>query len=87
MVAGLKINRGKSDPRNAMISWKASPRAYGYNIYYGIEPDKLYNAITVYDATEYDMRGLDRDTPYYFAIEALGEGGRTEMSKIVKAAK
>lgn len=83
-VKGLKIDRSKEDPRNAMISWKSSPRAYGYNIYYGIAPDKLYNAITVYDATDYDMRGLDRDTPYWFAIEALGEGGRSPLSKTVK---
>ena len=83
-VRNLKVRRDKSDPRNAMISWNASPRAYGYNIYYGIAPDKLYNAITVYDAVEYDMRGLDRDTPYFFAIEALGEGGRSPMSKTVK---
>ena len=83
-VKGLKVNRDKADPRNAMISWQAVPGAYGYNIYYGIAPDKLYNAITVYDALEYDMRGLDRDTPYYFAIEALGEGGVSPRSKTVK---
>lgn len=83
-VKGLKVKRDKADPRNAMISWKAVPGAYGYNIYYGIAPDKLYNAITVYDALEYDMRGLDRDTPYFFAIEALGEGGVSTRSKTVK---
>lgn len=86
-VAALKINRDKKDSRNAMITWKSSPRAYGYNIYYGIAPDKMYNAITVYDATEYDMRGLDRDTDYYFAIEALGEGGRSAISKTLRATK
>ena len=83
-VKGLKVKRDKNDPRNARISWEAAPRAYGYNIYYGIAPDKLYNAITVYDALEYDMRGLDRDTPYFFSIEALGEGGRSPMSKITR---
>ena len=83
-VKGLRVKRDKNDPRNAMISWEAAPRAYGYNIYYGIAPDKLYNAITVYDALEYDMRGLDRDTPYFFSIEALGEGGRSPMSKITR---
>lgn len=83
-VKGLKVNRDKKDRRNAMISWKPSDHAYGYNLYYGITPDKLYNAITVYDATEYDMRGLDAETPYFFAIEALGEGGRSPMSKTVK---
>jgi hypothetical protein len=83
--ARLKVDRA-DDTRNAMITWQAAEGAYGYNIYYGIAPDKLYNAITVNgpDTTLYDMRGLDRDTTYYFAIEALGEGGRSALSKIVK---
>ena len=84
-VKDFKVKRDKADPRNAMITWNAVPGAYGYNIYYGIAADKLYNAITVYDATSYDMRGLDRETPYYFTIEALGEGGRSEMSKTISA--
>ncbi len=84
---GLKAVRSKTDPRNAMISWKAVDRAYGYNVYYGIAPDKLYNAITVLDGTSYDMRGLDRDSDYYFAIEALGESGRSDISKAIKPIK
>lgn len=79
----LKVERDKTDPRNAMISWQSAKNAYGYNVYYGISPDKLYNAITVLGDTSYDMRGLDRDTEYYFAVEALGEGGRSAKSKIV----
>lgn len=79
----LKVARSKTDSRNAMIEWLPSERAYGYNVYYGIAPDKLYNAITVLGDTSYDMRGLDRDTNYYFAIEALGEGGRSELSKTI----
>ncbi len=70
-----------------MISWKAVDGAYGYNVYYGIAPDKLYNAITVLDGTSYDMRGLDRDSDYYFAIEALGESGRSDISKAIKPIK
>lgn len=74
-VKGFKAVRDKADPRNAMLTWRPADNAYGYNIYYGIAPDKLYNAITVYGDTSYDMRGLDRDTPYWFAIEPLGEAG------------
>lgn len=83
-VKGFAVKCDKVDTRNAMIEWKKSQDAYGYNIYYGIAPDKLYNSITVYDGESYDMRGLDKDTDYYFAIEALGESGRSEMSKIIK---
>lgn len=83
-VKTLKVNRDKADPRNAMITWSPVDGAYGYNVYYGVEPGKLYNAITVYGENEYDMRGLDRDTPYYFSIEALNEAGRSPMHKVVK---
>lgn len=69
--------RSKDDRRDVMFTWKPSEGAYGYNIYYGTAPDKLYNAITVIGDTIYDMRGLDRDTDYYYAIEAIGEGGKS----------
>jgi xylan 1,4-beta-xylosidase len=63
------------DTREAAFSWTPSPGAYAYQIYYGIHPNKLYNCILVHDAESYVFRGLNRDTPYFFAIEALGEGG------------
>ena len=87
MVKGLKVNRDNADRRNAMISWKSAERAYGYNIRYGIAPDKLYHTITVNGACEYDLRGLDLGTDYYFAIEALGEGGVSQLSNILTVNK
>lgn len=83
-VKGFKVVRDKRDPRNAIISWNAAPNAYGYNIYYGTAPDKLYNCITVNGANQYDFRGLDLGTTYYFTIEALNESGRSVSSKVVK---
>lgn len=83
-VKGFKVVRDKKDMRNAMITWKPSERAYGYNIRFGIAPDKLYHCITVNGECEYDLRGLDLGTDYYFSIEALGETGRSAMSKVIK---
>ena len=83
-VQNFKVVRDKQDKRNAMISWSPSSGAYGYNIYYGIAPEKLYNCITVNGADHYDFRGLDLGTTYYFAIEALSESGRSALSKVVK---
>ena len=83
-VKKLEVKRDKADTRNAMIEWEAVDGAYGYNIYYGIEPGKMYNAITVYGDTEYDMRGLDKDTEYYFTIEALNESGKSSLSRTIK---
>ena len=83
-VRKLTVKRDKADSRNAMIEWEKIDGAYGYNIYYGIVPDKMYNAITVYGDNKYDMRGLDKDTEYYFTIESLGESGKSELSKTIK---
>jgi hypothetical protein len=84
-VKAFRVARDGNDSRNAMISWEPSAKAYGYNIRFGTEPGKLYNCITVYDATSYDMRGLDKGTPYWFAIEALGESGISSLSKSIKS--
>ena len=83
-VKKFTVKRDKNDRRNAMITWSPVDGAYGYNIYFGIAPDKLYHCITVNGDTQYDMRGLDLGTDYYFAIEALAETGRSPLSKTVK---
>lgn len=83
-VRNFKVARDKKDPRNAMITWSEVPGAYGYNIYYGTEKDKLYHCITVNGATEYDFRGMDRTTTYHFTIEALSETGVSARTKIQK---
>ena len=78
------VTRNKKDPRNAMISWRAADQAYGYQIYYGIAPDKLYNCITVNGNTRYNLRGLDKDTSYYFAIQTLSESGYSTLTKTIR---
>ena len=83
-VKRFTVKRDKADRRNAMITWAAVEGAYGYNIYFGTAPGKLYHCITVNGDTSYDMRGLDVDTDYYFAIEALAETGCSPRSKIIR---
>ena len=82
-VRQFRVIRSAKDTRNAYLSWKPSAGAYGYNIYYGVAPDKLYNSITVLGSTSYDFRGMDTGSRYYFAIEALAESGRSELSKTI----
>ncbi len=83
-VKGFKVVRNKKDSRNCIISWRPSKGAYGYNIYYGTAPDKLYHCITVNGETAYDFRGLDKGTTYYFSIEAIGETGISQRPKTIK---
>ena len=83
-VSDFKVNRNAKDSRNAMITWKKQTDAIGYNIYYGIAPDKLYNTIMVYDESSYDFRGLDKGTKYYFTVEAFNENGISTKVKLIE---
>ncbi|SFE42797.1 family 43 glycosylhydrolase [Thermophagus xiamenensis] len=74
----------QEDRRDAALTWKPVKGAQGYNIRWGIAPDKLYLSWLVYDDNELFMRCLDRDTPYYFSIEAFNENGISERTKVIK---
>jgi len=84
-VKDFVVLRTESDKRSAWIRWRTSSDAYAYNIYLGTSPDKLYNCIMIYGANEYWFKGMDKEKPYYFRIEALNENGRSTLSDIIKA--
>ena len=68
------------DRRNALISWKADPAAQGYNVYWGIAPDKLYSTWMVYSADYLLLPSLSADREYYFAVEAFNTAGVSPLS-------
>lgn len=80
-VRGFTVNR-QDDRRDASLLWQPVKGAQGYNIRWGIAPGKLYQSWLIYDVNEHFMRNLDRDTRYYFTIEAFNENGISEMSEI-----
>lgn len=72
------FDASRQDAMTAKLSWKASDRAIGYNIRYGISPDKLYSSHMVYGQTEVLLTMLNAGQNYYAAVDAFGEGGVTE---------
>ncbi|OPZ14473.1 MAG: Glycosyl hydrolases family 43 [Bacteroidetes bacterium ADurb.BinA261] len=78
-VNGFKVER-KDDQRDAFLTWKAQENVQGYNIRWGIAPDKLYNSWLIYDDNQLMMRSLTTDQQYYFTIEAFNENGISEQS-------
>ena len=82
-VTGFDIKR-KTDRRDVAFSWNSIEGAQGYNIRWGIAPDKLYQSWLVYDTNKHFMRCLDRDTSYFFSIEAFNENGISKKSEILK---
>ena len=81
-VTGFDIKR-ETDRRDASFTWNPVRGAQGYNIRWGIARNKLYQSWLVYDTITHFMRALDRDTPYYFTIEAFNENGISDKSDIL----
>ncbi len=81
----LKAER-RNDPLSAFISWRGVRGATGYNIRWGIAPDKLYQTWQRFadEGEELEIRALNRGVSYYFAIEAFNENGISELSPVVR---
>lgn len=80
-VKKLNLER-QSDRRDIAISWTPVKGAQGYNVLWGIAPDKLYSSWMVYDANELFMKSLTVDQDYYFSIEAFNENGVSERTEV-----
>ncbi|TPE44422.1 family 43 glycosylhydrolase [Pontibacter mangrovi] len=82
-VKNFKVNR-QQDRRDAMITWDRQANAQGYNVLWGIAPDKLYNSWMVYDDNKLNLKSLGVDQGYYFTIEAFNENGVSQRTKVMK---
>ena len=80
---GVRVERDSTDARNATVTWNPVPGAVGYNVRWGIAPSKLYQTYQVWaDApTTLDIRALTVGQRYWFAVEAFGESGVSELSR------
>lgn len=82
--AGLQAVRAQ-DARNASIEWQAVPGAVGYNVRWGVAPDKLYQTYQVWaeNGTRLELRALNLGQGYSVAIEAFNETGVSDLSAAV----
>jgi xylan 1,4-beta-xylosidase len=85
VTPGKLTARRDSDPRNVFISWEPVKGAIGYNILWGIKPDKLYQTYQRFSDEEIplEIRALNVGQDYFFAIEAFNESGVSVTSKPV----
>ncbi len=84
-VKNFVVLRTEKDKRSAWLRWAPVDNAYAYNIYTGLAPDKLYSCIMVHGANDYYFKGMDKDRPYYFTIEAINENGVSARTSVVLA--
>ena len=71
------------DRRDIDIEWAEVKGAQGYNVLWGIAPDKLYSSWLVYGDHNLLMRCLTVDQDYYFAVEAFNENGVSTRSQVI----
>jgi hypothetical protein len=83
-VQNLVVLRTAADKRSAWLKWRPVDNAYAYNIYFGVEPGKLYNSIMIYGSNEWFFNGMDKQLPYYFSIEVINENGTGKRTTEIK---
>jgi hypothetical protein len=83
-VTGVTVVR-EDDRRNALVTWAMQPASQGYNVRWGVAPDKLYSSWIVYGRNSVSIRSLNVDQKYYFAIEAFDMHGVGPQSGKIEA--
>lgn len=83
IVTGLTVNRSGGDERSVMLHWNRSAGATGYVVRFGITPDKLYANYQVNDVDTLTINALNTGERYWFAVDAIGEGGVTRGTVVV----
>lgn len=59
----------------ATVSWDRSAGATGYQVRYGLTPEKLYHCWQVGDEDTLDIGSLNARLGYWFAVDAFNENG------------
>lgn len=82
-VKNIAVKRSPHDTRKAVIEWRASPNADGYNIRFGVSPKKLYGTFQVNRGNSLVINSLNKGVTYFFAVDAFNGSGISKKSKIV----
>jgi hypothetical protein len=85
------IGQRHADQRDATIRWANVPGAIGYNVRFGIRPDRLTQTYQLWAdrlgggaALQKELRSLNAGVPYWVAIEAFNESGVSKLSRVVQ---
>lgn len=76
-VKTVQIKR-KDRGMTAILHWPESKGAIGYNVRFGVAPDKLYGSYQVYSENRVKILTLNAGQEFFFAVDAFNECGVTE---------
>jgi hypothetical protein len=82
---GVTAVRDVADARNATVRWQAVPGVVGYNVRWGIRPDRLDSTYQVFadHGTMLELRALNVGVAYDVAVEAFDERGVSPLGAVV----
>lgn len=87
--AAISASRHR-DQRDATIRWNRVEGAVGYNIRWGIRPDRLTQTYQLWadelgngPALGKELRALNVGAPYFVAVEAFNESGVSRLGRVV----
>ena len=78
-----------NDGLNATVQFDRVPGALGYNVRWGVAPDRLFLTYQVYAdelrerGGQLEVRALNAGVDYWFAVEAFSPGGVSPLSPVV----
>jgi xylan 1,4-beta-xylosidase len=87
--APANVKAVRAEPRMMKVSWQRVPGAVGYNVRWGVRPDRLNLCYQVFahssknGATSLDVRALSVGVEYHVAVEAFDENGVSALGKVV----
>jgi hypothetical protein len=81
----FSAKRDSLDGCKVYLDWSKTYTADGYNIRYGIAPDKLYLNYKVFAEDKLTIRSLNSLKDYYFTIDAFNESGINWGKEIIKS--
>jgi hypothetical protein len=83
-VTGVKAVRNAEDRRRYLLAWDKQDNATGYIVRTGVNSEQLTNAVMVYDNL-YEGGFFNRDSRYYFSVDAFNEAGVTRGTDVFEA--
>ena len=74
-----------ADARDARIVWKPERGAVGYNVRWGLAPDRLHECYQRFadQPTKLTLTSLNKGVRYVVAVEAFDERGASKLSRVL----
>jgi len=73
-VSGIQVKRNENDKRRFLLNWDEQTNATGYIVRWGVKKDELKSATMVF-TNQLEGGFFNRDSPYYFSVDAFNENG------------